>query len=516
MNRMTTDDGQLILVTGATGYIGGRPLRELERGDYAVRCLARRPEYLPPRASSSTEVVKGDVFDLDSLRSAMKGAHAAYYFVHTLAAKGSFEENDRIAANTFAKAAREAKLQKIIYLGGLGEGQDPSRHLSSRQEVGAILRNSGVPTIEFRASVIFGSGSLSFVMVRAFVQKLALLFTTRWVHVLAQPIAIEDVVQYLIAALDLDTRESTIFEMGGADIVSYEGIMTEYARVHGLKRRIVPLPFLTPWLSSLWLALVTPLYAQIGRRLLEGVRNETTVKDRRAAKVFKIKPMGIRETIERALANKDREFAETRWSDALPERSLEQHWGGIRFGSRLLDTREAKLPCAPSLVFTQIQCIGGGYGWHRYNWLLNLRGFIDQLMGGVGHRRGRRDSKCLLPGDTVDFCRVEALEPNRLLRLHSELRAPRRAWFQYEITGTDKESTLRQTAIFDPIGLAGLLYSYGPYPLHVLDFTGTLNGIVDSILNKASQLGGEQLRFPPSDARLNSIEAPCLPFSGGV
>jgi uncharacterized protein YbjT (DUF2867 family) len=481
LNRLTKEDDQLILLTGATGYIGGRLLKELEKRGYRVRCLARRPEFLQQKVSESTEVVKGDVFDADSLRAAMEGAHTAYYLVHSLAAKGSFEDNDRKAAEIFARTAEKANLKKIIYLGGLGEGSGLSHHLSSRQEVGQILRDSDVPAIEFRASVIMGSGSLSFEMVRALVEKLPILFTPRWVRRLAQPIAIEDVMGYLIAALDFEAPHSTIFQIGGADIVSYEGIMKEYARVRGLKRPVVPLPWLTPWLSSLWLVLVTPLYHRVGRRLIEGVRNETIVRDDTAEKLFNVKPRGIREAIERALENEDRDFAETRWSDALLPGSLEHHWGGIRFGARLVDSREAKVPCSSADVFGQIQCMGGEYGWYKHNWLWNLRGFIDQLLGGAGHRRGRTDPTCLLPGDTVDFWRVEAIEPNRLLRLSSELKAPGRAWFQYEIEGNEEEATIRQTAIFDPIGLWGLLYWYALYPLHTIVFQGTLRGIVKSI-----------------------------------
>jgi uncharacterized protein YbjT (DUF2867 family) len=471
----------LILITGASGYVGGRLLKALERQGKRLRCFARRPEFLKSRVAEATEIVKGDIFDTEALERALAGVHTAYYFVHTLAGKGSFEENDRRAAANFAAAARAANLKKIVYLGGLGEGDNLSHHLSSRQEVGEILRSSTVPTIEFRASIIIGSGSLSFEMVRALVQKLPIMTTPYWVRALAQPIAIEDVIAYLSEALDLDIRESTIFEIGGKDRVSYEQIMREYARVRKLKRLIIPLPFLTPWLSSLWLAFVTPLYFRVGRRLIEGVKNETLVKDNKAEKFFMVKPRGIREAIQRALENEDQEFAETRWSDALPLQALESHWGGIKFGSRLIDTRSVRVSFSPQEAFRPIQCVGGDSGWCRYDWLFHFRGIIDQLIGGVGRRRGRGNPRCLRVGDTVDFWRVEKLEQDKLIRLSAEMKVPGRAWLQYEVNRDDFGSVVRQTALFDPVGILGLIYWYSLYPFHQIIFKDMLQKIVSEM-----------------------------------
>jgi uncharacterized protein YbjT (DUF2867 family) len=478
-----SDSGRpLILLTGATGYVGGRLLGALERAGHRVRCLARRPEYLAARAAPTTELARGDVFDPPALEASLAGVGVAYYLVHSLAARGDYAGADRRAARLFGEAARRAGVRRIIYLGGLGRQPGLSKHLASRQEVGEILRASGVPTVELRASIIIGSGSLSFEMVRALVEQLPVMTTPRWVRTPAQPIAIEDVIAYLVAALDLELKQSVVFEIGGADRVAYTGIMREYARQRGLKRWIIPVPLLTPGLSGLWLALVTPLYYRVGRQLIEGVRNETVVTDDAALRAFPIRPMGIREAVRRALDNEDRELAQTRWSGALPAETPHPRWGGAQFGTRRVDYRELAVSRSPAQVFRQVQCIGGEHGWYGYDWLWGLRGLLDQLAGGVGLRRGRRDPRCVLVGDTVDFWRVEALEQDRLLRLAAEMRAPGRAWLQFEVEPAPQGSVLRQTAIFDPVGLAGLLYWYALSPLHELIFAGMLRGIARAAL----------------------------------
>ena len=466
-----------ILLAGGTGYVGGRLLRVLEASGRPLRCLARKPEFLRPRVAASTQVVRGDVFELPSLNEAMKDVHTAYYLVHSMAAGGGFEERDRMGAENFARAAREKGVKRIIYLGGLGGGERLSSHLASRQEVGEILRSSGVPTIEFRASIIIGSGSLSFEMVRALVEKLPVMTTPRWVRSQAQPIAVEDVTAYLSKALELEDDNSYVFEIGGADQVSYRTIMQEYARQRGLRRIMIPVPVLTPWLSSLWLGLVTPFYSRVGRQLIEGVRNDTVVEDDLAMRVFDLRPRGIQEAIARALSNEEQEFAETRWSDALSSRAPPGAWGGERFGSRIVDSATIAVSCEPATAFASIRRIGGKTGWYYADWLWRLRGLIDLLVGGAGMRRGRRSQESLVPGDTVDFWRVEAFEPDRLLRLLSEMRLPGRAWLQFEVEGEESGSVIRQTAIFDPLGLPGLAYWYGLYPIHRAVFKGMLRGI---------------------------------------
>jgi uncharacterized protein YbjT (DUF2867 family) len=478
-------DSGRILLAGGTGYVGGRLLRVLEQTGRPLRCLARKPEFLQPRVATSTEVARGDVLEMPSLQKAMKDVHTAYYLVHSMAAGGGFEERDRLGAENFAKAARKNGVKRIIYLGGLGGGERLSSHLASRQEVGEILRSSGVPTIEFRASIIIGSGSLSFEMVRALVEKLPVMITPRWVRSRAQPISIEDVLAYLSKALDLADDNSYVFEIGGADQVSYRDIMREYAHQRGLRRIMIPVPVLTPRLSSLWLGLVTPIYARVGRQLIEGVKNDTVVRDDLAMRVFDMRPGGIRHAIERALLNEEQEFAQTRWPDALSSRGSPSTWGGERFGSRIVDSQTIALSQKPAVAFAPIRRIGGETGWYYANWLWRLRGLADLLLGGAGMRRGRRSRESLVPGDTVDFWRVEAFESDRLLRLVSEMKLPGRAWLQFEVEGDESGSVVRQTAIFDPVGLTGLAYWYGLYPIHRAVFKGMLRRIA-----KAAGRGG--------------------------
>jgi uncharacterized protein YbjT (DUF2867 family) len=425
-----------------------------------------------------TEVVPGDALDLASLRRAMSGVDSAYYLVHSMGSRGQFEEEDRRAAENFATAAREAGVRRAIYLGGLGRGPGLSPHLRSRHEVGRILRGSGVPTLELRASIVIGSGSLSFEMVRALVQKLPVMVTPRWVRQPTQPLAVEDLIDYLVRALDVELAESAVVEIGGAERLAYMDVMRELARQRGLRRFMIPVPVLSPRLSSLWLGLVTPVYARVGRELIESTRNATVVDDDSARRLFPdVQPRGIRQAIERALLNEDRQFARTRWSDALSSGDTRQ-WGGDVFGSRLVDSRSVRVPHPPGRAFEPVRRIGGDTGWYYGNWLWRLRGFLDLLVGGVGVRRGRRDPSNLLPGDALDFWRVEAVEPDALLRLSAEMKVPGRAWLQFEVEPEEEGSILRQTAIFDPRGLLGLAYWYGLYPVHQLVFAGMLRGIV--------------------------------------
>jgi uncharacterized protein YbjT (DUF2867 family) len=404
----------------------------------------------------------------------MNGVHTAYYMVHSMGSSGHFEEEDRVAARNFSSAAAEAGVRRIIYLGGLGEeNANLSPHLRSRHEVAEILRHSGVPTIEFRASIVIGSGSLSFEMIRALVQRLPIMICPKWVAVKAQPIAIEDVVAYLMQALLLRDGQSAVFEIGGPEQVSYGEIMQEYARQCRLHRWMISVPLLTPRLSSLWLGLVTPIYARVGRKLVDSMRNPTVVRDDSALRFFSVRPMPLREAVYRALKNEDQAFAETGWSDSPSSGGDTPTWGGVQFGTRLVDSRVVQVSVGTASAFAPIRRIGGANGWYFANFLWWARGYLDLLFGGVGMRRARRDPETLVAGDALDFWRVEDFQPGRRLRLAAEMKVPGRAWLQFEVDPTPKGST----AIFDPVGLAGLVYWYAVYPLHRLIFAGMLREI---------------------------------------
>jgi uncharacterized protein YbjT (DUF2867 family) len=489
----------LVLLTGGTGYVGGRLLQVLEADGLRVRCLVRDPERLRSRVHGATEVVRGDVLSRDDLTAAMAGVTHAYYLVHSMAATPDFVARDRRAAQMFSEAAKDAGVKRIIYLGGLGSGPGLSPHLASRQDVGRILRESGVPTIEFRAAVVIGSGSLSFEMVRALVDRLPIMTTPRWVRIRTQPIAIEDVITYLRRALDVPIAGPEVFEIGGSQQVTYQELMLEYAHQRGLRRLMVPVPVLTPRLSSLWLGLVTPIYARVGRQLIESLPHETVAHDARAREAFGVTPMGLSEAVARAIRNEDREFGETRWSDALASGRETKGWGGDAFGSRLIDSRVAVVRRPADDAFTVIERIGGDNGWFFGDWLWRLRGLIDLAFGGAGMRRGRRDPRRLAVGDTVDFWRVEAVEEGRLLRLAAEMKLPGRAWLQFEVEAKGaSECLVRQTALFDPVGLMGLAYWFGLYPVHALVFRGMLRGIVAAA---EGQVGGRRAGVGHTAAR---------------
>lgn len=472
-------NGPPTLLTGATGYIGGRLLRALERDGRRIRCMARHPDFLRSRVRSTTEVVAGDVLDASSLAPALSEVETAYYLIHSMGSRGGFEAQDREAAQNFGAAARAAGVRRIVYLGGLGDEADHlSAHLRSRHEVGEILRASGVPVVELRASIVIGSGSLSFELIRALVERLPVMVAPRWVSTPAQPIAISDLLAYLRAAAELPLEGSRTFEIGGADVTTYGELMREYARQRGLRRWIIPVPMLTPRLSSLWLGLVTPIYARVGRQLIDSMRHSTVVTDTSALQAFSVRPRGFQEAIAAALRNEDAELAETRWSDALSVAGAPRTWFGVRFGPRLVDSRVAEVAVPPDRAFAPIERIGGRTGWYAADWLWHLRGWMDLLVGGVGMRRGRRDPDRLLAGDTVDCWRVETVEPNRRLRLAAEMKLPGRAWLEFEVEPTaNGGSRIRQTAIFDPVGVLGRAYWYSVFPLHQIVFGGMLRGI---------------------------------------
>ncbi|VVS94502.1 SDR family oxidoreductase [Desulfoluna spongiiphila] len=473
------DERPLILLTGATGYVGGRLLRVLEGEGFRVRCLARRAAFLKHRTAEGTEVVKGDVFDVASLDQALEGVHTALYLIHSMGATGGFEEMDRKAAKNFVGASQRAGVRKIIYLGGLGEGPNLSAHLRSRQEVGRIFRRSSVPTLEFRASIVIGSGSLSFELVRALTERLPVMLLPRWVKVMAQPIGIEDLIRYLTESVTLPLPESRIVEVGGSEPLSYQDLMEAYARERDLSRLMIPVPILTPGVSSLWLGLVTPVYARVGKKLIEGVKNQTVVHDPSARELFSVEPMSAREAIRRALMNEERAFAESRWTDAVSSAGgkppgPETSWMGARY----IDQRSRRVSTTPGRAFSSFARIGGRNGWYAFNFLWRIRGAVDFWMGGVGVRRGRPHRRELRSGDHLDFWRVERFEEGQLLRLISEMKLPGKAWLEFEVKTEGGRVAIHQTAIFYPSGFLGRLYWMAVKPFHALVFQGMIRNMV--------------------------------------
>lgn len=470
----------LILVTGGTGYIGGRLVPRLLRAGHRVRCLARNPERLADRAWPEVELVRGDASDPATLKTALAGVDQAYYLIHAMGdTKGDFRAQDLQQARLFATACAEAGVARIIYLGGLG---DPDRwrshHLASRQEVGAALASKGVPVLEFRAAVIVGSGSASFEMIRYLTERLPVMVTPRWVHTRCQPIGVRDVLAYLVEAQE-HPEISGILEIGGRDVLSYRDMMSLYAEVRGLRRFIIPVPVLTPRLSSLWVDLVTPIPKSLARPLIEGVATEVVVRDTRAKELFGVRPSGYREAVAVALQRLAEDAVETTWASSLaslPSSIPAGHALGSQEGL-LLERHRIEVQAAPAVVFRAFCSLGGEAGWPCGNALWQVRGFLDRLLGGVGMRRGRRHPRELRVGDPVDFWRVETLEPNRMLRLQAEMKLPGHAWLQFEVSASPEGSRLEQTAYFEPRGLLGLLYWFTALPFHRFIFPGMIRAL---------------------------------------
>jgi uncharacterized protein YbjT (DUF2867 family) len=468
-----------ILLTGATGYVGGCLLEELQRRELSVRCLVRRPEKLAGQTAATTEIVTGDAGDPAALARACAGVDVAYWLVHSMESGVDFERADRLAAERFATAARDAGVKRLIYLGGLGAEDDRlSAHLRSRHEVGAILRASGLDVIEFRASIVVGAGSFSFDLVRTLVERLPVMICPAWLATPTQPIAIADVVAYLAAAIDLPPGGARIFEIGGPDKVSYGAIMQEYARQRGLYRLMIPVPVLTPRLSSLWLKLVTPRYSKVGRKLIDGLKNPTVVTSDAARREFAIVPRGLSAAVREAVQHEDHEFADKRWADFADLEDLPRRYGGAHEGTRLGDHRHTVVAVPAERAFAAIERIGGPNGWYACGWLWTVRGWMDRAIGGPGMSRGRRDPDKLCVGEPLDCWRVEVCDPPRRLRLAAEMKMPGRGWLEFEVVPRDGDVTIHQTAVFDPRGLGGLAYWYSIWPLHEIVFRRMLAGIV--------------------------------------
>jgi uncharacterized protein YbjT (DUF2867 family) len=490
---MRSDDstpGLRCLVTGATGYIGGRLVPELLAAGHQVRCLARSPEKLRDHPwAGRAEVVRGDVTDARSVGEAMRGIDVAYYLVHALGTGRDFESTDRLAARIFADQAQAAGVKRIVYLGGLTPAGVPERelspHLRSRTEVGRILLDSGVPTAVLRAAVIIGSGSASFEMLRYLTERLPVMVTPRWVRTRIQPIAVRDVLRYLAGCAHLPDEVNRTFDIGGTEITTYRDMMQRYAAVAGLPRRIiVPVPVLTPRLSSYWIGLVTPVPPAIARPLAESLRHEVVCHEHDITRYVPDppgcpSPFGTALTL--ALQRVRDAQVTTRWSSAsvpgAPSDPLptDPGWAG---GSLYTDRRERTVDAPPEALWRVIEGIGGDNGWYSFPLAWATRGWLDRLFGGVGLRRGRRDSEHLRAGDSLDFWRVEETEPGRLLRLRAEMRLPGLAWLEMCVDRDEQGRTrYRQRALFHPRGLLGHAYWWSVSPFHAIVFGGMARNI---------------------------------------
>jgi uncharacterized protein YbjT (DUF2867 family) len=468
-----------ILVVGASGYIGGRLVPLLAAHGHELVLMSRDARPLADRYPAAT-VVAGDLLDAATLPPALEGIDVAYYLAHSMGAgERGFAERDIQAARNFAVAAEQAGVGRIVYLGGLGDdAAGLSHHLSSRHETGAELAAHGVPVTELRAAVIIGSGSASFEILRHLTERLPIMITPRWVGTRCQPIGVRDVLDYLVGALD-HPEIIGVVEIGGPDVLSYGDMMRTYARLRGLRRLMIPVPVLTPRLSSYWVNLVSPVPAAIARPLIEGLRNEVVVRDPGPAAAFGVHPLPYAEALQRAIDRTDRHDLETTWFDALATPGRESLSSLTSLEGMIVERRQRAIAATPAQVFDELERIGGHRGWPYANILWRIRGLMDRAVGGVGMRLGRRDPDRLRVGDALDFWRVEEVRRPELLRLRAEMKVPGRAWLQYEVLPVEGGCRVIQTAFFEPKGLPGLGYWYALYPIHGLIFRGTVRVLAE-------------------------------------
>jgi uncharacterized protein YbjT (DUF2867 family) len=468
-----------VLVTGATGYIGGRLVPRLLAAGHRVRCLAREPRKLTSRTWATdprVEILAGDTSDGRLLQRAMEGCGVAFYLVHSMLAAGhEYAERDRAMAELFARVAGEAGLERIVYLGGLGElGKGLSEHLVSRREVEAVLGAGPTPLTAFRAAVILGSGSVSLEILRYLVERLPVMITVRWVRTESQPVAVRNVLGYLVDCLSVQATLGRTLDIGGPEVLSFRDLMRITAEELGLPRRLViPVPVLTPRLSSLWIHLVTPISARIARPLAEGLRKRVVCRDDEAQRLLPQPLMSVREAIRAAVERTFHDDVETAWSMAgtIPG---DPDWAG---GTVFTDRRAVHVDAPPESVYRAILRIGGGHGWYAAHWLWRIRGALDRLVGGPGLRRGRRAADHIVYGETIDFWRVTGVEENRRLTLRAEMKLPGEALLEFAVEPEGDGAPLAQTARFLPRGLAGLAYWYAVKPFHAIVFNGMIGGI---------------------------------------
>ncbi|MGW0018361.1 SDR family oxidoreductase [Rhodococcus sp. NPDC003382] len=484
-----------ILVTGATGYIGGRLAPRLVAAGHRVRVLARTPDKLRDVPwAGDVEVVQGDLDDPDSVEAACRDIDVVYYLVHSMGGRGEFAEAEQRSAEHVAAAAKRTGVGRIVYLGGLHPNSDRlSPHLRSREQVGRILLDSGVPTLVLQAGVVIGSGSASFEMIRHLGNRLPVMTTPRWVNNRIQPIAVRDVLHYLVAAADAPLPRSRTFDIGGPDVLRYGEMLQVYAEVAGLRRRrIVVLPVLTPRLAGLWIGLVTPIPPSLGRALIESLSTDAVVSEHDIDAVIPPPPggtTGYRDAVALALRRIDRGEVETTWANASPVGApadplpSDPDWAGeVVF----TDERSLDCDCPAREVWPVVESIGGENGWYSFPLAWTIRGWLDRFAGGVGLTRGRRNPTTLHTGDALDFWRVERIDRFELLRLRAEMLAPGGAWLEWRLEPLDPDRTrLHQRAIFFPKGLAGRLYWYSLLPFHGIIFKGMLENIAGAARREA-------------------------------
>ncbi|TVQ32889.1 MAG: SDR family oxidoreductase [Phycisphaeraceae bacterium] len=492
-NANGADAARPVFLTGATGYVGGRLAPRLLETGRSIRCLARSPGKLRDRTwavDPRVSIVQGDLADGDALAEHMRGCAEAYYLVHSMIAAGAdYAERDLEMARAFARAAEKAGVTRIIYLGGLGElGEDLSAHLRSRREVEQALASGATPVTVLRAAMIVGSGSASFEILRYLVERLPVMITPRWVSTECQPIAIRNVIGYLLACLTTPETTGRTLDIGGPEVMNYREIMRIFAEERGLpKRLVIPVPLLTPRLSSLWIHLVTPVGASIARPLAEGLRNRVVCRDDEAHQLMPQELLGVRASIAAALGKIERREVETVWS-ASGVMPGDPDWAG---GTTYTDVRTIDINAPPDAVFQAVCRVGGGHGYYGADALWRIRGVMDRLIGGPGLRRGRRDPDRIELGDALDFWRVTGVEPGRLLSLRAEMKLPGEALLEFRIEPRAGDaSRLTQDARFKPRGLLGILYWHAVLPLHGVVFRGMMHGI-RSEAERIAQTGAE-------------------------
>ena len=475
-----------VLVTGGSGYVGGRLVPALLERGHRVRCVARNPRKLDPATwSEQIEVVQADI--ADDLRVARAGFEVAVFLVHSIGEGNDWVARERAIAENFRRAAEAAGVRRIVYLGGLGDDHSElSVHLRSRHEVGVVLAAGPVETVELRAAVVIGAGSASFEMLRYLTEVLPVMVTPKWVDTRCQPISIRDVLRYLVSVIEAPGALAGVLEIGGPDVVSYAKMMAIYAQEAGLKkRRLIPVPVLTPRLSSLWVGLVTPVPAQLARPLVDSLVNSVVVTNHRAEKLFPFERFPLAASIHHAIGRTAVGDVPTKFDDASSpvwqSAATDPSWTG---GTEFTDVRTMVVAADPHHTWQAVCRVGGEQGWHRGEFLWKLRGLADQLAGGPGLRRGRRHPDRLSVGEPVDFWRVEDLETDRLLVLVAEMRLPGKAWLQWTVEPVSAGTLLVQTARFRPRGLFGRAYWYLVAPFHGLVFPGLIKGIARSAVEE--------------------------------